>query len=241
MQQDVLTAQKQAVPHEFDRVARRYDLLTGPATPATRSTCAGAPSACSSRRPPAPRSSTCAAAPACPPSPWSSTYPNATISGLDASAGMLAVAAQKPWASEGPLRLRRRHGPRRQRPPRPLRRHPHGLRHPQHARRRPVPRPPVRPPAPRRHHLLPRVLGPRLAQEPPHLERRRPRHHHPRRPPHLPRLRHLPLPPRQRERLRRRRRLRGPPRPRRLHRAAPQTMDGWQAGIVHSFIARRPA
>jgi hypothetical protein len=188
------------------------------------------------------RSSTSAAAPACPPSPWSRPTPTRRISGLDASAGMLAVAAQKPWAREGPLRLRRRHGPRRQRPPRPLRRHPHGLRHPQHARRRPVPRPPARLLRPGGticfHEYSVRDSPP----QPPDLERRRPRHHHPRRPPHLPGSDIY-------------RYLRASVNDfdgvaafeARLARAgftdvqAPQTMDGWQAGIVHSFLARRPA
>lgn len=88
-----LREQKQAVPHEFDRVARRYDLLTGmnpgyhrhlrysaermllPEDAAILDLCCGT------------GLSTAAIA---------RTYPRATITGLDASAGMLEVARKKP-------------------------------------------------------------------------------------------------------------------------------------------------
>lgn len=88
-----LRAQKQAVPHEFDRVARRYDLLTGmnpgyhrhlrysaermhlPDDAAILDLCCGT------------GLSTAALV---------RTYPRAAITGLDASAGMLAVARKKP-------------------------------------------------------------------------------------------------------------------------------------------------
>lgn len=88
-----LREQKQAVPHEFDRVARRYDLLTGmnpgyhrhlrysaermllPEHAAILDLCCGT------------GLSTAAIA---------RTYPRATITGLDASEGMLAIARKKP-------------------------------------------------------------------------------------------------------------------------------------------------
>lgn len=88
-----LREQKQAVPHEFDRVARRYDLLTGlnpgyhrhlrysaermllPEDAAILDLCCGT------------GLSTSAIA---------RTYPRATITGLDASEGMLAIARKKP-------------------------------------------------------------------------------------------------------------------------------------------------
>ena len=88
-----LREQKQAVPHEFDRVARRYDLLTGlnpgyhrhlrysaermllPEDAAILDLCCGT------------GLSTAALA---------RTYPRATITGLDASAGMLEIARTKP-------------------------------------------------------------------------------------------------------------------------------------------------
>ena len=90
---NTLREQKQAVPHEFDRVARRYDLLTGlnpgyhrhlrysaermllPEGAAILDLCCGT------------GLSTAALA---------RTYPRATITGLDASAGMLEVARNKP-------------------------------------------------------------------------------------------------------------------------------------------------
>lgn len=88
-----LRAQKQAVPHEFDRVARRYDFLTGlnpgyhrhlrysaermllPQDAAILDLCCGT------------GLSTAAIV---------RTYPRATVTGLDASEGMLAVARTKP-------------------------------------------------------------------------------------------------------------------------------------------------
>jgi len=99
MQAPSLRAQKQAVPHEFDRVAARYDLLTGmnpgykkhlrwsaermrmrPGRDITLlDLCCGTGLSTEA---------------------LVKTYPRAAITGLDASAGMLAVAAKKSWARE---------------------------------------------------------------------------------------------------------------------------------------------
>ena len=88
-----LRAQKQAVPHEFDRVARRYDFLTGmnpgyhrhlrysaermhlPDDAAILDLCCGT------------GLSTAAVV---------KTYPRAAVTGLDASEGMLEIARKKP-------------------------------------------------------------------------------------------------------------------------------------------------
>lgn len=88
-----LRAQKQAVPHEFDRVARRYDLLTG-MNPGYKKHLRWS----AERMELAPEAdvldlccgtglSTAALV---------KTYPRAAITGLDASEGMLAVARRKP-------------------------------------------------------------------------------------------------------------------------------------------------
>ena len=76
-----LTEQKQGVPRDFDRVARRYDLLTG-MNPGYRR----------HLRMSAERLRLASGA------ALAHTYPDAAITGLDASDGMLAVARGKPWA-----------------------------------------------------------------------------------------------------------------------------------------------
>lgn len=97
MHSEPLQAQKQAVPGAFDRVARRYDLLTG-MNPgyrkhlrwsAERMRLADAPDL--------------ALLDLCCGTGLSTealvrTYPRAQVAGLDASAGMLELAAAKPWA-----------------------------------------------------------------------------------------------------------------------------------------------
>lgn len=93
---ETLRQQKAAVPHEFDHVARRYDLLTG-LNPGYAKHLRW--SAERMGLPPGPLDlldlccgtglSTHALA---------HVHPQARITGLDASAGMLAVAAKKPWA-----------------------------------------------------------------------------------------------------------------------------------------------
>ncbi len=95
-----LSAQKQAVPHAFDQVARRYDLLTGMN-----------PGYLKHLRLSAQRLAATSTDPQTPPrlldlccgtglstQALVTTYPNAEVTGLDASAGMLELAAAKPWA-----------------------------------------------------------------------------------------------------------------------------------------------
>ncbi len=94
-----LTAQKQAVPHEFDRVARRYDFLTG-MNPGYKKHLRWS---AERMRLGAGREVTlldlCCGT-GLPTEALVKTYPRAAVTGLDASAGMLAVAARKPWARE---------------------------------------------------------------------------------------------------------------------------------------------
>jgi ubiquinone/menaquinone biosynthesis C-methylase UbiE len=99
MQAQPLRAQKQAVPHEFDRVAGRYDLLTG-MNPGYKKHLRW-----SAERMRMSASSDVKLLDLCCGTGLSTealvkTYPRAEITGLDASAGMLAVAAKKPWARE---------------------------------------------------------------------------------------------------------------------------------------------
>ena len=94
-----LTAHKQAVPHEFDRVARRYDLLTG-MNPGYKKHLRW-----SAERMRMGPGRDIALLDLCCGTGLSTealvkTYPRAHITGLDASAGMLEVAAHKPWARE---------------------------------------------------------------------------------------------------------------------------------------------
>ncbi|MCB9568851.1 MAG: class I SAM-dependent methyltransferase [Myxococcales bacterium] len=94
---EIPLTEKRRVPDAFDRVARRYDLLTGlnpgyrrhlrmsaerlhlAADAAILDLCCGTGLSTAALR---------------------RVYPRATITALDASPGMLEVAAKKPWASE---------------------------------------------------------------------------------------------------------------------------------------------
>lgn len=105
MQHDVLTAQKQAVPHEFDRVARRYDLLTG-MNPGYKKHLRWSAERLQLSQSPETRILDLCCGTGLSTEPLVKTYPNAQISGLDASAGMLAVAAKKPWAHAAGSRVR---------------------------------------------------------------------------------------------------------------------------------------
>ena len=99
MQHDVLTAQKQAVPHEFDRVARRYDLLTG-CNPGYKKHLRWSAERMQLAQSPDTQILDLCCGTGLSTEPLVKTYPRAKIVGLDASAGMLAVAAKKPWARE---------------------------------------------------------------------------------------------------------------------------------------------
>ena len=90
-----LTEQKQGVPRDFDRVARRYDLLTG-MNPGYRRHLRM--SAERLRLPPGARVLDLCCGTGLSTAALAHTYPDAAITGLDASAGMLAVARDKPWA-----------------------------------------------------------------------------------------------------------------------------------------------
>ena len=97
--QQPLRAQKQAVPHEFDRVAGRYDLLTG-MNPGYKKHLRW-----SAERMRMGAGNDVKLLDLCCGTGLSTealvkTYPRAEITGLDASAGMLAVGAKKPWARE---------------------------------------------------------------------------------------------------------------------------------------------
>jgi ubiquinone/menaquinone biosynthesis C-methylase UbiE len=92
-----LQAQKQAVPGEFDRVARRYDLLTG-MNPGYRKHLRWSAERMQLVDGPGLTILDLCCGTGLSTEPLVKTYPRAQISGLDASAGMLAVAAKKPWA-----------------------------------------------------------------------------------------------------------------------------------------------
>lgn len=92
-----LQAQKQAVPGEFDRVARRYDLLTG-MNPGYRKHLRWSAERLRLVDSPELEILDLCCGTGLSTEPLVRTYPRARISGLDASAGMLAVAATKPWA-----------------------------------------------------------------------------------------------------------------------------------------------
>ena len=97
MQHDILTAQKQAVPHEFDRVARRYDLLTG-CNPGYKKHLRWSAERMQLAQSPDTEILDLCCGTGLSTEALVKTYPRARIAGLDASAGMLAVAAKKPWA-----------------------------------------------------------------------------------------------------------------------------------------------
>lgn len=97
MQHATLTAQKQAVPHEFDHVARRYDLLTG-MNPGYKKHLRW--SAERMHLAPDARVLDLCCGTGLSTEAVVRTYPRARVTGLDASAGMLAVAARKPWARD---------------------------------------------------------------------------------------------------------------------------------------------
>ncbi len=92
-----LQAQKQAVPGEFDRVAGRYDLLTG-MNPGYRKHLRWSAERMRLVDGPELALLDLCCGTGLSTEPLVRQYPRAQISGLDASAGMLAVAAKKPWA-----------------------------------------------------------------------------------------------------------------------------------------------
>ncbi len=157
-------------------------------------------------------------------------------------AQMLARGPGQALAGHGPLRPHPGRGPGRGRGARPVRRHPRRLPDAQ-------PRRPRRPaaaacatccaPAAARGA---RVLGPRLAAGPGHVERGVLERDHPARPGRHRRRDPLPPPAPQRARLRRGRRVprAGCARPG-FTDVHSETMPGWQRDIVHTFLATRPA
>lgn len=99
MHSEPLQAQKQAVPTEFDRVARRYDLLTG-MNPGYKKHLRW-----SAERMQLGPGRDVEVLDLCCGTGLSTqalvgAYPRARLTALDASAGMLAVAATKPWAKD---------------------------------------------------------------------------------------------------------------------------------------------
>lgn len=97
MQHANLTAQKRAVPHEFDRVARRYDLLTG-MNPGYKKHLRWSAERMHLAPGPETRILDLCCGTGLSTEAVVRTYPRAQVVGLDASAGMLEVAARKPWA-----------------------------------------------------------------------------------------------------------------------------------------------
>jgi ubiquinone/menaquinone biosynthesis methyltransferase len=99
MSEPQLRQRKQAVPSAFDRVAGHYDLLTALNPGYTKHL------RWSAERMGLSRTTDTAILDLCCGTGLSThalarTYPNARITGLDASAGMLAVAEKKPWARD---------------------------------------------------------------------------------------------------------------------------------------------
>ena len=88
MHTEPLKAQKQAVPGEFDRVARRYDLLTG-MNPGYRKHLRW--SAERMRMPPTARILDLCCGTGLSTEALVRSYPRARVTGLDASAGMLRM------------------------------------------------------------------------------------------------------------------------------------------------------
>jgi len=97
MHSEPLQAQKQAVPGEFDRVARRYDLLTG-LNPGYRKHLRWSAQRLRLHDDPELSLLDLCCGTGLSTEPLVRCYPRARVTGLDASAGMLAVAAAKPWA-----------------------------------------------------------------------------------------------------------------------------------------------
>ncbi|MBA3549533.1 MAG: class I SAM-dependent methyltransferase [Nannocystis sp.] len=97
MHSEPLKAQKQAVPGEFDRVARRYDLLTGMNPGYNKHLRWSAERLRLVDDPELLLLDLCCGT-GLSTEPLVRSYPRAQVVGLDASAGMLAVAAKKPWA-----------------------------------------------------------------------------------------------------------------------------------------------
>ncbi len=97
MHSEPLKAQKQAVPGEFDRVARRYDLLTG-MNPGYRKHLRWSAERMRLADGPALELLDLCCGTGLSTEALVHSYPRAQVAGLDASAGMLAVAAKKPWA-----------------------------------------------------------------------------------------------------------------------------------------------
>ena len=94
-----LQAQKQAVPGEFDRVAGRYDLLTG-MNPGYRKHLRWSAERMHLGPGPEVEILDLCCGTGLSTEAVVRTYPRAKVTGLDASAGMLAVAAKKPWARD---------------------------------------------------------------------------------------------------------------------------------------------
>lgn len=97
MHSEPLQAQKRAVPGEFDRVARRYDLLTG-MNPGYKKHLRWSAERMRLAPGPGVRVLDLCCGTGLSTEALARTYPRAELTGLDASAGMLAVAADKPWA-----------------------------------------------------------------------------------------------------------------------------------------------
>ena len=91
-----LADEKLGVPRDFDRVARRYDLLTGMNPGYSRHLRMSAERL---RLPPRPRVLDLCCGTGLSTEALARAYPDAAITGLDASEGMLALARRKPWAS----------------------------------------------------------------------------------------------------------------------------------------------
>ncbi len=97
MQTPTLRARKQAVPHEFDQVARRYDLLTG-MNPGYKKHLRWSAERMALGPGPETRILDLCCGTGLSTEALVKTYPRAEVTGLDASAGMLEIAAGKPWA-----------------------------------------------------------------------------------------------------------------------------------------------
>ncbi|MBK8263067.1 MAG: class I SAM-dependent methyltransferase [Nannocystis sp.] len=92
-----LAAEKSGVPLDFDRVARRYDILTG-MNPGYRRHLRY--SAERLRQPAGARILDLCCGTGLSTAALREVYPDAQLTGLDASAGMLEIARRKPWAAD---------------------------------------------------------------------------------------------------------------------------------------------